>query len=125
MRRTRMTGMRFLLTAAAVGGILAVGACEGSNLFTNPDNPVDVTEGDVIAPVVSISIPRGDSLSAQPVGDSVFVTARISDDVGIRSIRMFGIAQRGVDSLGTNTVVERFQEKTITLGGLVQDTTLY
>jgi len=36
MRRTRMTGIRLLLTATAMGGVLAVGACKGENLFTVP-----------------------------------------------------------------------------------------
>lgn len=125
MRRTRMTGTRLLLTAAAMLGLLAVGACEGENLFSVPPGAGGSGTGDTKAPVVSIMIPRGDSLSAKPVGDSVFVTAHVTDNAGLRSIRMYGVARRGVDTLGTDTVVQRFAEKTITVAAGVKDTTVY
>ena len=125
MRRTRMTGTRLFVTAAAMGGVLAIAACEGENLFSVPGGAGGVGGADSEAPVVSIMVPRGDSLSAKPVGDSVFVTAHVTDDVGIRSIRMYGVARRGVDTLGTSTVVQRFEEKSITVGAGIKDTTVY
>jgi hypothetical protein len=120
-----MNGTRLLLTAAAMGGVLAVGACEGENLFSVPPGAGGSTGADTKPPVVSITVPRGDSLSAKPVGDSVFVTAHVTDDAGIRTIRMYGVARRGVDTLGTDTVVSRFNEKTITVEAGVKDTTVY
>ncbi|HSG09809.1 MAG TPA: hypothetical protein VLA36_15715 [Longimicrobiales bacterium] len=120
-----MTGTRLFVTAAAMGGVLAIAACEGENLFSVPGGAGGVGGADSEAPVVSITVPRGDSLSAKPVGDSVFVTAHVTDDVGIRSIRMYGVARRGVDTLGTSTVVQRFEEKSITVGAGIKDTTVY
>lgn len=70
---------------------------------------------EVIPPSITIELPRGDSLSAIPLGDSVFVRARVSDDVGIRSVTFSGVAFRGDPDLGTDEVVERFRPKTITL----------
>jgi hypothetical protein len=120
-----MNGTRLLLTAAAMGGVLAIGACEGENLFSVPPGQGGSTGADTEAPTVEITVPRGDSLSAKPVGDSVFVTAHVTDDLGIRTVRMYGVAFRGVDSLGTDTVVQRFNDKTITVAAGVKDTTVY
>ena len=104
---------------------MAVAACDGDNLFTVPSGAVAAPGTDPKAPVVNITVPRGDSLSAKPVGDSVFVTAHVTDNVGIRSVRMYGVSYRGNIDLGTDTVIQRFKEKTITVGPGVKDTTLY
>ncbi|HKJ02592.1 MAG TPA: hypothetical protein VJ997_09060, partial [Longimicrobiales bacterium] len=122
-----MNGTRLLLTAAAMCGVLTVGACEGENLFSVPQGTGGSSSGsaDAEPPVVSITVPRGDSLSAKPVGDSVFVTAHATDNAGLRTIRMYGVARRGVDTLGTDTVVQRFRDKTITVAAGVKDTTVY
>jgi DNA-binding beta-propeller fold protein YncE len=121
-----MTGLRLLTATAAMGGVLMVAACEGENLFTVPGGPgVGGTGGnDVEAPEVTINIPRGDSLSALPLGDSVLVSTHLADDVGVRSVRLYGVAFRGDVNLGTDEVIDRFLEKAVTLPAGVTDTTL-
>ncbi|MHB1193359.1 MAG: YncE family protein [Longimicrobiales bacterium] len=76
------------------------------------------------SPTTTILIPRGDSLSAKPLGDSVLVTARLTDNFGVRSVRMKGIAKRGSKDLGTDTVVLRFVERAVTFAAGVKDTTI-
>jgi hypothetical protein len=76
------------------------------------------------APTAKILLPRGDSLSAKPLGDSVLVTARLADNFGVRSVRLRGIAHRGNRDLGTDTVVTRFVERAITFSAGVKDTTI-
>jgi DNA-binding beta-propeller fold protein YncE len=75
-------------------------------------------------PTARILLPRGDSLSAKPLGDSVLVKARLTDNFGVRSVRMKGIALRGSKELGTDTVVARFVERVITFPAGVKDTTV-
>ncbi|MGD8318993.1 MAG: hypothetical protein PVJ02_01015 [Gemmatimonadota bacterium] len=120
-----MMGIRLALTGAAMVTIMVVAACGGENLFSVAGNGGGVSGGtDTEAPGVTINSPRGDSLSAKPVGDSVFVSAHVTDDVGVRSVRMYGIAMRGDPSLGTEEVVDRFVEKDVTLPAGVKDTTI-
>ncbi len=127
MRRKGLFGLRLLAVTAAMAGVLMVAACDGENLFsidgglvTDPGTDEDA---DSVPPTVTITSPRGDSLSAKPIGDSVFVSAQITDDVAVRSVRFYGVAFRGDVDLGTDEVVERFEEKTVTLAD-VADTTL-
>jgi DNA-binding beta-propeller fold protein YncE len=124
MRRNRMKGLRLLVTAAAMGGVSMAAACDGENLFSVPGGPGGPGGSDADAPEVTISAPRGDSLSAKALGDSVFVSARVTDDLGVRSVRLYGVAFRGDVNLGTNEIVDRFAEKTVTLPAGVTDTTL-
>jgi hypothetical protein len=114
------------LTAVLVfGGALLVAACDGENLFSGPRGQTigGSTSDDVKPPTVEINTPRGDSLSAKPIGDSVFVSVHVTDNVGVRSVKFFGIARRGNADLGTDTVVTRFQTKEVTLPD-PRDTTL-
>ncbi len=121
MRRKGSFGLRLLAVTAAMAGVLMVAACDGENLFSIDGGLV--TDADSVPPTVKITSPRGDSLSAKPIGDSVFVSAQITDDVAVRSVRFYGVAFRGDADLGTDEVVERFEEKTVTLAD-VADTTL-
>src|SRR5690606_36359038 len=75
-------------------------------------------------PVVEIVTPRGDSLSAKPIGDSVLVRVDVQDNVGVDSVVFLGIAQRGDPDLGTDEVVQRFETKKIVLPEGTRDTTL-
>ncbi len=124
MRGNERTGMRLLITAAAMGSVLLVAACDGQNLFSVPGVPGAQAGEDTEAPVVVIGTPRGDSTSAKPIGDSVFVSAHLTDDVGVLTVRFVGIAKRGDPNLGTDEIVQRFEEKSITLPAGVEDTTL-
>ena len=124
MGRNATFGLRPLATAAAMAGVFLVAACDGENLFSVPGGTsIGDRRDDTEAPSVTITAPRGDSLSAKPIGDSVFVSVHVTDNVAVRSVRLFGIAQRGDVNLGTDEVILRFEEKTITLPD-VADTTL-
>ncbi len=124
MRRKAIFGIRPLLTATAIAGVVVVAACEGDNIFSVAGGGGGLFVQDLKAPEVTILVPRGDSLSAKPLGDSVLVTARVTDDLGVRSIRMTGVAMRGSKDLGTDTVIPRFVEWTIPLPAGVEDTTI-
>jgi len=114
--RTRIP--RYLLPVLAAG-MVAVAACDGPNAFQGPVG----TGSNGIAPEISILTPRGDSLSAKPLGDSLLVRVVASDDSGLDSIVFFGATLRGDIDLGTDTVVPRFTERKVVLPG-VRDTTL-
>jgi hypothetical protein len=92
-------------------------ACEGDNLF-QPGGGFGVGAG---SPSVDIQEPRDPA--ANPVGDSVFVSAAISDDFGVDSVVFEGFAIRGDPALGTETLVPRFEAKMVPLGA-VQDTVI-
>ena len=124
MRWNRATSVRLLATAAAMGGVALVAACEGGNLFGVAGGAGTVAGSDSKLPTVTITVPRGDSLSAKPLGDSVFVSAHVTDNVGVASVSMYGIAKRGDPNLGTDEIVDRFVEKTVTLPAGVKDTTI-
>jgi len=123
MRRNRTIGIRLFTTAAAMAGVLFAAACDGENLFSVPGTPGGSGADDTKVPTVEINTPRGDSLSAKPLGDSVFVSVQVTDNVGVRTVKFFGVAFRGDPNLGTASVVQRFEEKVVTLPD-VADTTL-
>ena len=125
MGRNASFGLRLLATTAAMAGVFLVAACDGENLFSVPNGLVGggAVGDDTEAPTVTITVPRGDSLSAKPIGDSVFVSARVTDNVAVRSVRFSGISQRGDVDLGTDEVVQRFLAKTVILPD-VEDTTV-
>ncbi|NJD19986.1 MAG: hypothetical protein FIA95_11990 [Gemmatimonadetes bacterium] len=123
MRRKPIFGTRALLSGAAMLGMLAVASCEGDNLFSVAGQG-GAGGPDPKAPRVSISVPRGDSLSGSAIGDSVFVSVQLLDNVGVKSVKLTGFALRGDPSLGTLVAVERFVEKTVEFAGRVRDTTL-
>ena len=110
---------------AVFAGVLFLAACDGPNQFATPI-PGSGTGpgGDTRAPEVDIQLPRGDSLSAKPLGDSVLVRVQVSDNTGVDSVSFFGIAERGDVLLGTDTVVSRFEQKSVTLPQRTRDTTL-
>lgn len=119
MRRNRATSVRLLATAAAMAGVLVVAACEGTNLFSVTGQPVGgATGADTIAP----SVTTQEAPLAKPVGYSVRLVDSLHDDVGLKSVRMFGIAKRGDKNLGTDSVIQRFAEKSITFRSGLTDT---
>jgi hypothetical protein len=64
---------------------------------------------------VDIRVPRSDSISAKPLGDSLEVHAFVDDDKGVVEVSFLGFERRGDPAFGTDTVVVRFQEKTFDL----------
>ena len=125
MGRNTSFGLRLLATTAAMAGVFLVAACDGENLFSVRDGlgGGGAVGDDTESPTVTIIVPRGDSLSAKPIGDSVFVSARVTDDVAVRLVRFSGISQRGDVDLGTDEVVQRFLAKTVIIPD-VEDTTV-
>lgn len=119
LRSQRRTGIPRQFVPIAAAGVLAFAACDGPNAFQGPVGTGPTGR----APTVSIESPRGDSLSAKPLGDSLLVRATASDDVGLDSILFFGATLRGDVSLGTDTVVLRFSDKKVVLPG-TRDTTI-
>ena len=111
---------RFCAPALLVAALAAT-ACEGPNQFSGP-SPLQGT-GTGQGPRVEIQAPRGDSLTARPLGDSLFVQARVRDEAGVDSVRMVGVAFRGDPVLGTDRVVTRFARKTVVLNS-VRDTVI-
>ena len=105
-------------------GVLLVGvgfaACEGDNLFTGLPRSGQV---DADLPVVEILDPPSTAVTvAKPVGDSLLVTANVSDDTGIATVIFQGIAFRGDAALGTDSLVQRFDTKVVDLLPPVEDT---
>lgn len=96
------------LGSITVLALLAWG-CEGDNLF----QPGPGRGPDSRAPEVEIQEPR--EPAANPIGDSIFVSAAISDDLGVDSVVFEGFAMRGDPNLGTETMVERFEAKAVAL----------
>ncbi|NNF37611.1 MAG: hypothetical protein HKN71_03020 [Gemmatimonadetes bacterium] len=116
--RSTVFGIRFPAAGAALA--LALAACDGPNQFSGGlADPIGSAGG----PRVEIEVPRGDSLSAKPVGDSVMVRVRVRSGVGIDGVRFEGFALRGDPSLGTQASVERFEPKDVVLGS-ARDTVL-
>jgi hypothetical protein len=109
---SRRYGIPILLAGTATC-VLMLGACDGPNQFgtAGPGG----FDGTGAAPEVEIQDPRGDSLSARPVGDSVLVRARIQAGAGISEVTFDGFSLRGDPDLGTQEEVSRFESKTVTL----------
>lgn len=116
---------------AALMGAAALAACDGSrNPFQPRPGPGTGGGGNPAAdstrPTVEIVLPDTQTDNVA-VGDSLFVRARVRDNVGVATVRFDGYAVRGSEVLGTATRVDRFSTKTVDLRGagrVVQDTTL-
>ncbi len=112
-------------SVACLAALVALAACDGQNQFASPITPGQGGSGgtDTRAPSVTIQIPRGDSLSAKPLGDSLLVRAEVSDNTGVDSVAFFGFSERGNPDLGTDTVIQRFETKQVILPS-VRDTVI-
>jgi hypothetical protein len=112
---------------AALMGAALFAACGGDSPFVPKPDPVDPTNpagADSTAPTVTIILPDTGTDNVA-VGDSVFVRARVQDNVAVETVKIEGFAMRGSATLGTATRVERFASKTVELrsgGRLVRDT---
>jgi hypothetical protein len=127
MRLKTLASLRPARLLTALAGLLVLAACDGPNQFATriPGSGGGTAPGaDTKPPVVTIQTPRGDSLSAKPLGDSVLVRVRVTDNVGVDSVVFVGISQRGSRELGTDTVVARFTSKKVILPANTRDTTL-
>ncbi|MCH7715179.1 MAG: hypothetical protein IH876_03525, partial [Gemmatimonadetes bacterium] len=86
-----------------------------------PSDTITIRLVDDQAPTISFTLPTSSFLVR--TRDSVRVSVRVQDNKGVASVTLDGVAHRGVLSLGTDTVVQRFDEKQLTLNQ-VPDTTL-
>lgn len=95
---------RRLLAGALLGLVVALGACQGDNLFVSPDSPYK--NGDfgvqILQPVGTV-----------PLNAPVLVKAVVASPAGIKSVEFSGIALRG-DSLTNVTQVDRYDKATAT-----------
>ncbi len=110
----RRIGMR----AAGATGLALLLACDGGNVFQPQPGGIGTNDGG--SPSIRIEEPR--EPAANPVGDSVFIRADISDPSGVDSVVFQGVALRGDPGLGTDEVVERFVAKSVALGGITDTT---
>jgi hypothetical protein len=117
MSRGTHSRRRLSPLAAGLVAVAALWSCDGQNLFS-PD--AVVSEG--TPPLVEITQPR--EPAARPVGDSVLVVVRASDDTGVDSILLAGVSYRGEAALGTDTTVSRFFAKILRFPVPVLDTTV-
>jgi hypothetical protein len=97
--------------AALLGCVLAVSVCGEQGKFTTSSGG----GGGGGKSGVAIQRPSKDTLAAIAVGDSVFVQVHVSDSRGIKGLHLTGNALRGSVSLGTDTTVPRFTDRTVTL----------
>ena len=106
-RRTRPLGVTWAFLA------LALAACDGPNQFSTP-LPTG-TAADTEAPEVDIRLPRGDSITAKPLGESIEIHAFVDDDIGVDSVLFIGVDHRGDPELGTDSIVVRYLPKSVSL----------
>ncbi|WP_420126928.1 YncE family protein [Longimicrobium sp.] len=117
---------RAALAAVLMGAALFT-ACDSRNPFVpvpGPPDPTDPVAADSVRPTVAIVLPDT-ATDNVAVGDSVFVRARVTDNVAVETVILEGFAIRGSATLGTAVRVERFEKKTVDLradGRLVRDT---
>lgn len=113
-----------LLAALGLGAGLS--ACDSDkNAWSRLPTGGDSETRDGAAPEIAITSP--DATWRAAVGDSVLVTVRATDDVGVEAVRLEGFSLRGSADLGTQTRVVRLETKVVELSGLpeaVRDTTL-
>lgn len=72
----------------------------------------------------TVGIVRPGSQSTFPIGDSVLVEVRLSDNSGVKDVEFIGLAYRGDATLGTDTVVTRYAQKNVAFESVAQDTVL-
>jgi hypothetical protein len=106
--------IRFLGRALAVAGTaLAVSVCGEQGSFGGTTGPGG-GGSDAGVPGVVIDTPAVASFPVA-VGDSVYLRVHVTDDRGVTRLVLTGTSLRGSKVLGTDTTVDRFISKTVTL----------
>lgn len=103
----------------AVACMVALGACDGENLFTGPS-----VTADILRPNVTILEPTGDSVTTHTIGDSLSVTVTVTDLGGVDSISIEGFAIRGNVDTGANEIIPRYETALLILETAPSDTTV-
>ena len=96
-----------------IGTLIFTPSAEDINSLTGAGETAAVELGDQLGPAFLELITRPDSTI--PLGDSLQVIVTVQDPIGISRITFIGLSERGDASMGTDSVVERFAQKTITL----------
>jgi hypothetical protein len=116
--------------AAALSAAALLAACDNTGNPFRPDPDTDPGENPSVADSArpAVTIVRPDTATDNvAVGDSLFVRARVTDNVALSSVKLESFAVRGSPTLGTDAVVDRFTSKTVDLranGRTVRDTTI-
>ena len=113
---------RVLPVCLGLAALALLWACDGQNVFAPGGSGGSTGGADGNAPTVQIQQPR--EPAARPIGDSVLITARAVDDVGVDSVVFLGVAFRGDRNLGTDTMVARYVSKMVRFDTPVRDTTV-
>ena len=110
---TSSSGLRLAARVAALAGcVFAVTVCGEQGKF--PTTPTGGGGGGN-PPGVNVQLPSKTAIEPVAVGDSVFVQVSLNDSRGVKSLLLTGTSVRGSVNLGTDTTVQRFQPKTVTL----------
>jgi hypothetical protein len=110
-----------------VGNYLLVGfAQDRSGILSRPNPTKPFTVIDNKPPKLTFIAPAvGARLN---VGDSLLITARLTDNISISTVRFWGETPRGNPALGTNYVLQRYAPVTVPASGLftpgLRDTTV-
>jgi len=113
---------RLLPLVLGLVALAALWSCDGQNLFA-PNGGV-LAGGDDLGQPPEVEIQQPREPAARPIGDSVLITARAKDDVGVDSILFGGVAFRGDVDLGTDTIVARYFSKMVHFDESSRDTTV-
>ena len=128
-----MNRSTILRLAALAGGIMLVASCDSA--LTTSASPTGGgssssssggTNNNTTKPSISIDSPVVGTLVN--IGDSVFVTLHLHDNVGLKSATLSGVTQVGSVDLGTFTQTTRYKGMSIPVSGTfrtgLRDTTI-
>ncbi len=119
---TSRSGLRLAARAAALAGcVFVVTVCGEQGKF--PTTPTGGGGGGN-GPGLTIHVPAITDTVPVAVGDSVFVQVELNDSRGVTSLVLTGTSVRGSPDLGTDTTVDRFLARTVTLPKTKKDTTI-
>lgn len=112
---TSSSGLRLAARAAALAGcVFAVTVCGEQGKF--PTTPTGGGGGGGGGGAgVTVQLPTKTPTEPIAAADSVFVQVHVSDSRGVKSLLFTGSSVRGSVNLGTDTTVQRYLPRTVTL----------
>ena len=124
MSQGTRTRRRILPVSVGFLALALLWSCDGQNTFAPGvgGGGTGTSGPDGNPPTVQIEQPR--EPAASPIGDSVLITARALDDVGLDSLLFLGVSFRGDKDLGTDSIVARYSSKLVRFDSPVRDTTI-
>ena len=100
---------------ANLGTVTVIGFATDNVGKLIPTDTITVTLTDTQAPSITFTLPDTTTILPVRVTDSVRVMARVQDNKGVTSVTIEGVAHRGDPTLGTDSLVQRFDAKEVTL----------